>query len=181
MLEQLPDEDLVLVNILLSLRDREWNEMLEQLPEDRKYPAIPPLVWRYNFRPTEFKLLIYLATECAGNQQFGRTFIPKRLRVSQRDIAERINMSSGSVNEGLAVLAQMKIVVRKKRPKTTFLMIRNDKPFLSSMAEELFVASIRFWEPPWELEQARRDVQKKKESRQERIKRSQSKASKKEE
>jgi DNA-binding MarR family transcriptional regulator len=164
-----------------TVQDREWEESIKKLPEDRKYPAIPPQVWLYDFRSTEFKLLVYLATKCADNQQFGGTFTPKRLRFSQRDIAERIKMSSGSVNEGLAVLAQMKIVVRTKRPRTPFSMTRNDKQFLSSMAEELVVVSIQFWAPPWELEQARRDVRKEKEFRQERIKRSQTKASKKEE
>jgi hypothetical protein len=45
------------------------------------------------------------------------------------------------------------------------------------MAEELFVSPIQNWKPPWELEQARIDVKNKKELRQERMRRSQSKAS----
>jgi hypothetical protein len=56
------------------------------------------------------------------------------------------------------------MIKRKKLPKTVFPMNRNGKQFSSSMAEELVVLPIQNWRPPWELDQARLEVQKKQES-----------------
>jgi hypothetical protein len=148
-----------------------WVANLKKLPPDFQYPAIPQQVWLYDLQPSEFRLLVYLATECVGNQSKGWNFTPKHLQLSQRELARRIHLSSASVNVGLAVLAQMKMLKRKKLPKTVFPMNRNGKQFSSSMAEELVVLPIQNWRPPWELDQARLEVQKKKESRQARMKR----------
>jgi hypothetical protein len=151
-----------------------WVANLKKLPLNFQYPAIPQQVWLYDLQPSEFRLLIYLATECVGNQSFGWNFTPKSLQLSQRELARRLSLSSASVNVGLAVLTQMNMIKRKKLPKAVFPMNRNGKQFFSSMAEELFVSPIQNWKLPWELEQARIDVKNKKELRQERMRRSQS-------
>jgi hypothetical protein len=82
-------------------------------------------------------------------------------------------MSSASVNAGLAVLAEMNIVERKKLPGSLFPIERNGKRIFSSMEEELVVLAVTSWNPPWELEQARIEAKHKKELRQARMKRSQ--------
>jgi hypothetical protein len=147
-----------------------WVANLKKLPFNFQYPAIPRQVWLYDLQPSELRLLVYLATEYVSNQTLGLDFTLKPLQLSQRELARRINLSSASVNVGLAVLAQMKMLKRKKLPKTVFPMNRNGKQFSSSMAEELVVLPIQNWRPPWELNQARLEVQKKKESRQARMK-----------
>jgi hypothetical protein len=147
-----------------------WVANLKKLPFNFQYPAIPRQVWLYDLQPSELRLLVYLATEYVSNQTLGWDFTLKPLQLSQRELARRINLSSASVNVGLAVLAQMKMLKRKKLPKTVFPMNRNGKQFSSSMAEELVVLPIQNWRPPWELDQARLEVQKKKEFRQSRMK-----------
>ncbi|NJN38716.1 MAG: winged helix-turn-helix domain-containing protein [Acaryochloridaceae cyanobacterium CSU_3_4] len=146
-----------------SEKDKEiWAANLENLPPNFQYPAIPQQVWLYDLLQSEFRLLVYLATEYVGNQPFDLNFTPKYLQLSQRELARRINLSSASVNVGLPVLAQMKMLERKKLQETVFPIYRNGVRYSSSMAEQLFVLPIQSWRPPWELDQARLEVQKKK-------------------